>query len=179
MTSGQGDGRDRGPGEPPGGWPPPPGTPGSRPPATPGGGYPGQGTPYPPPGQGPSYPPPPGTHPRQGPPPRGQYPQQGGYPPPGNFGPGPYPPPAGLDPHDQHGVAATSDKNTLSIIAIVLGVIALLILPIVFGPAGIICGVVAMNRKERLAKVGLIVAIAGTVLGFVVGFLFVSAFGGF
>ncbi len=67
------------------------------------------------------------------------------------------------------GGAAVSTSNTLSIVAIVLGVIAILIIPILFGVAGIICAAIAKSRHEKLANVALGVAIGGTVLGFVIG----------
>ena len=47
----------------------------------------------------------------------------------------------------------TSPRNTFSIIGIVAGVLALL-LPIVFGPAGVILGVMARTRNERLGQPG-------------------------
>jgi hypothetical protein len=64
---------------------------------------------------------------------------------------------------------ATTTSNTLSILAIVFGAVAVLILPIVFGVAGIACGAVAVGKHERLGKLGLAIAIVGTVLGFVLG----------
>ena len=59
--------------------------------------------------------------------------------------------------------------NVLSIIAMVCGAIALLFCPILLGPAGIVCGVVAKKRGESLATIGISVAAAGMVLGFVIG----------
>lgn len=60
-------------------------------------------------------------------------------------------------------------SNTFSIIAIVLGGISFLILPIVLGPAAIILAVIAKNKKENLANVALAVGILGTVLGMIIG----------
>jgi hypothetical protein len=57
-----------------------------------------------------------------------------------------------------------STKNTLSIIAIVCGVAAV-ILPVLFGPVGIVLSAFAMRNGERLSKVALGAAIGGTVLG--------------
>ena len=57
----------------------------------------------------------------------------------------------------------------LSIITFVLSAIAILFLPIVFGIAGIVTGVFAVVRKERLGKIALVVAVVATVVGFVLG----------
>lgn len=70
---------------------------------------------------------------------------------------------------------ATGSSNVLSIIGIVMGGIAFLFCPILFGPAGLILGGIAMARKERLAVVALIVSGCGMVVGFVLGFLVWSA----
>ncbi|GAC1531962.1 MAG: hypothetical protein NVS3B1_25350 [Marmoricola sp.] len=61
--------------------------------------------------------------------------------------------------------------NGLSIAAIVMGVLAVLILPIILGPAAIICGGVAMSRKEPLGRTGLIVGIVGMIAGFALGII--------
>ena len=58
-----------------------------------------------------------------------------------------------------------------SIIAIVCGVLAILILPIIFGPVGIVMAIVANRRGEPLWKVALAVAVGGMVLGFILGAL--------
>jgi hypothetical protein len=59
--------------------------------------------------------------------------------------------------------------NTFSIIAIVLGGISFLFLPIILGPIGIVMSVVGKNKKEKLSTVALIVAIVGTVVGMIIG----------
>ena len=79
----------------------------------------------------------------------------------------------GADP--QAGPQTRAGSNTLSIIAMVLGAIAVLVLPIVFGLAAIVLAAVAISKKEPLAKTAMIVAVAGTVLGFVVGALVYSS----
>jgi predicted membrane protein len=61
-----------------------------------------------------------------------------------------------------------------SILAMVCGVIAILILPIVFGPIGIVLAVVANRRGEPLWKIALGVAIGGMVLGFILGAIVLS-----
>lgn len=63
----------------------------------------------------------------------------------------------------------TKASNTFSIIAIVLGGISFLLLPILLGPAAIILAVIAKNKKENLANVALAVGILGTVLGMILG----------
>jgi uncharacterized membrane protein len=64
-----------------------------------------------------------------------------------------------------------SSSNTFSILAIVLGGLALLVLPIVFGPAAIILGVVGITKKEKLAPIGLTVGILGMLVGMFIGAL--------
>jgi ABC-type Na+ efflux pump permease subunit len=75
------------------------------------------------------------------------------------------------------GTAATPTRsgNTLSIVAMVLGGIAVFFVPILFGPAAIVCAVVAKTRKERLSTVALVVAVAGMLLGFALGALVFAA----
>jgi len=64
-----------------------------------------------------------------------------------------------------------SSSNTFSILAIVLGGLALLVLPIVIGPAAIILGVIGITKKEKLAPIGLTVGILGMVVGIFIGAL--------
>jgi uncharacterized protein YacL len=66
-------------------------------------------------------------------------------------------------------------SNAFSIAAIVCGVIAVLIFPIVFGPIGIILAAVAKSRNEPRANTALIVAIVGTIVGFLLGFIVFEA----
>jgi hypothetical protein len=69
----------------------------------------------------------------------------------------------------------TNQSNTFSILAIVLGAVAALILPILLGPAAIILGVVGLVKKERLAPIGLTVGILGMLLGFFLGAIVAAA----
>jgi hypothetical protein len=62
-----------------------------------------------------------------------------------------------------------SSGNGFSITAIVLGAIAFLIVPPLFGVAGLIFGGIGLSRKEKLAPIGMIVSGLGLVLGFVLG----------
>jgi hypothetical protein len=66
--------------------------------------------------------------------------------------------------------------NTFSVIAIVLGAIAFLLLPIFLGPAAIILAVIAKNKKEKLANVALTVGILGTVIGMIIGAIIGATF---
>ncbi|WP_369204985.1 hypothetical protein [Streptomyces sp. PU-14G] len=72
-----------------------------------------------------------------------------------------------------------NDSNTLSIVGIVLGAIAFVFCPPGFGIAGLICGIVAKSKQERLAGTAIGVSIAGIVLGMVIGYVFFrSMYGG-
>jgi len=91
---------------------------------------------------------------------------------PGAYGPGMY----------GTGVPAmnpASTGNGYSTAGIVLGAIAVLVLPIIFGPAGLIFGAIARSKGEPRANTALVVAGAGMVLGFIIGALFFSAVRGF
>ncbi|MGH2513597.1 MAG: hypothetical protein ACRDGQ_13020 [Candidatus Limnocylindrales bacterium] len=63
----------------------------------------------------------------------------------------------------------TSSKS-FSIIAIVIGLLATLFFPIVLGPIGIVLAAVATIRRERWWKAAVIVAVAGTLVGFALGY---------
>ena len=67
-----------------------------------------------------------------------------------------------------------SSTPVLPIISFVLSAIALFFLPIVFGIAAIVLAAVALSRRERLAKVALVVAILATTIGMLLGFLVVA-----
>jgi hypothetical protein len=67
--------------------------------------------------------------------------------------------------------APANTGNGLAIAAIVLGAIAVLFVPILFGGVGIALGAVAMSKQQPLARWGLGVAIAGTIVGMILGAL--------
>lgn len=68
-----------------------------------------------------------------------------------------------------------ADGNVFSIVAIVLGVIGLIFLPIVFALGGLIMAIIAKTvRHERLATVAIVVSAVGLVGGMVVGAIFAS-----
>lgn len=61
-------------------------------------------------------------------------------------------------------------NNTLSIIAIVLGVIGFIFLPIVFALAGVVLAIIAKTvRHERLSTVAIVVSAIGLVGGMILG----------
>ncbi len=65
--------------------------------------------------------------------------------------------------------AVRSAGNKFSRAAFGLAVLALLILPIVFGPLAVGSAVIALRKGERRGRLALILAIAGMVLGFAFG----------
>jgi hypothetical protein len=64
--------------------------------------------------------------------------------------------------------------NTLSIIGIVCGVVAILFLPIILGPVGIVLGIIGRQRGERLGTIAIVVAAVGMIIGMILGYLVVS-----
>ncbi len=58
--------------------------------------------------------------------------------------------------------------NTLSNVAIGLGIAAVVLLPIITGTAGIVCAVFARSKGEPKGTRALVVAVCGTGLGVVV-----------
>ncbi|MEU1132749.1 hypothetical protein ABZ383_23300 [Streptomyces sp. NPDC005900] len=85
--------------------------------------------------------------------------------------------PYGNQPVGQHHTPAKSgaSENVLSIIAIVLGAIGFLFLPIVFGLGGLILAVIAkFVRHERLSTIALIVGAVGLIGGMILGAIVAS-----
>ncbi|MFF5295395.1 DUF4190 domain-containing protein [Paractinoplanes globisporus] len=66
----------------------------------------------------------------------------------------------------------------LSIVSFVLSIIGVMVLPIVFGVGGIVCGVLAFRRGERLGKFAMIVAIVATAIGLLLAFYLGAALRG-
>lgn len=62
-----------------------------------------------------------------------------------------------------------TDNKTFSTLGIVFGAVALLFLPILFGPAGIILSVIGKTKGEKLANIALTVSILGTLVGMFIG----------
>ena len=73
------------------------------------------------------------------------------------------------------GVRARSEGRTLTIVGFVLAGIAVFFFPIIFGPAGAICGGIAMSKGDPLGKWALIAGIAGMVLGMIIGVALISS----
>ncbi len=65
----------------------------------------------------------------------------------------------------------SSAGNGYSVGAIVCGIVALVFCPILLGPTGIVLGFVGRSRGESRATVGIVVSIAGRVIGMVLGAL--------
>jgi hypothetical protein len=59
--------------------------------------------------------------------------------------------------------------NGFSIAAMVLGGIAFLLLPILFGPIAIVLAAVALSKNEPKARTGMTVAVTGTIVGMILG----------
>ncbi len=85
-----------------------------------------------------------------------------------------YPPPS-------YGPGSTGTQqntsNVFSILAIVFGVVAILFLPIIFGLAGIVLGFIGRSKGERLSTIGIVVAVAGTIAGFALGYAVMKSAG--
>ncbi|MFI9634489.1 hypothetical protein ACIHAX_17565 [Nocardia sp. NPDC051929] len=134
--------------------------------------------PYPPSGQPGDFQQP--YSPQQPYPPTGQpqYPPGGGY---GYPTSGPQQPQYGYPSYPQQGYEpyATPPKQptsqVYSIIGFVCAITAVLFCPILFGPAGIILGIIGRNKGESLGKWAAIAAAVGMVIGLIVGFV---VFGG-
>ncbi|MFQ6325780.1 hypothetical protein ACLMAL_06520 [Nocardia sp. CWNU-33] len=75
-------------------------------------------------------------------------------------------------PYQEYGAAPQrSGAQIYSIIAFVCAALSLLFCPILFGPAGIILGVIGRNKGESLGKVAVIVAAVAMVIGIVVSYI--------
>ncbi len=77
--------------------------------------------------------------------------------------------------YSQKTAAPTSDAtNTVAIAGLVCGCIAFLILPLVFGPVGVIFSAVGLGRKAPMGVLALVVSLAGLVVGLLLGLAVVS-----
>jgi hypothetical protein len=82
----------------------------------------------------------------------------------------------GQGPINQYQPSGSSGSNTLSILGMVLGGVAVLFFPIFFGVAGIVLAVIAKSKNEAQANLALGISIGGTVLGFILGFANTASF---
>lgn len=89
-------------------------------------------------------------------------------------------PPHPTTPHERATRASTraSSGRGLSIAGIVLGVVAVFLLPIVLGPVGIVLGYLGHRRGDPLGRTAMIVAGVGLVAGLIVGFFAFQALSG-
>lgn len=79
-----------------------------------------------------------------------------------------YPQQTGPQPEQPVYQPQTSPSNTLSIIGIVLGILAIPLCPFLFGGAGIILGVMGKSKNERLGVTAIIVSVCGMVVGIII-----------
>jgi hypothetical protein len=66
-------------------------------------------------------------------------------------------------------LAQTGGGKVYSTWGFVLGGIAFVLLPPIIGGAGVVCSIIGMTKKERLAPWALAVSIAGIVVGVAIG----------
>ncbi|MEO3791805.1 hypothetical protein ABGB14_16485 [Nonomuraea sp. B10E15] len=92
-------------------------------------------------------------------------------PPHGDEPPAPWsqPPPYSQPPHQPR------PTQVLSIIGFVCAAVAVLFVPILFGLAGIVLGIVGHTRGEPLGKWAAVAAGVGMILGFVLGIVVMSS----
>ncbi len=76
-------------------------------------------------------------------------------------------------PYAQQPAAGVS--NAFSIAGIVLGAIAFLFFPVLFGPIGLVLGAVAKSKGEPLANRALLVSGLGLVVGMLLGAMLATA----
>ncbi|MDP8972461.1 MAG: hypothetical protein M3N45_04625 [Actinomycetota bacterium] len=62
--------------------------------------------------------------------------------------------------------------RNLAIAGIVSGAVSFLVIPILFGPLGVLLGILGLARGERrLGTVAVVVSVLGLVVGFILSFL--------
>ena len=61
--------------------------------------------------------------------------------------------------------------RTCSILSICFGAIAFLLFPIVFGPAGLVLGIIGVvnSKNKSSGTIGIIVSVIGTIVGMIIG----------
>lgn len=68
--------------------------------------------------------------------------------------------------------------RNLAIAGIVSGAVSFLVIPILFGPLGVLLGILGLARGERrLGKIAIVVSVLGLVVGFILSFLVVYTAG--
>lgn len=66
-------------------------------------------------------------------------------------------------------------KNTLSLLAMIFAGVSVLFLPILFGPAAFVLGIIAVVKKEKNGVLALILSIVLPIVGMVLGAALVMA----
>ena len=62
--------------------------------------------------------------------------------------------------------------RNLAIAGIICGAVSFLVIPILFGPLGILLGILGLARGERrLGTIAIVVSVLGLVVGFILSFL--------
>ena len=62
--------------------------------------------------------------------------------------------------------------RNLAIAGIVSGAVSFLVIPILFGPLGVLLGILGLARGERrLGTIAIVVSVLGLVVGFILSFL--------
>ena len=84
-------------------------------------------------------------------------------------------PPACSQPNPYHPQMRYAVKTGYSTAGIIMGIIAVLFLPIVFGPLGLVFGSIAKSKGDPKGGVAMTVAGVGMVAGMLLGFLAFSA----
>lgn len=69
----------------------------------------------------------------------------------------------------QTATQAPGTGNLYSNIGIICGIVAFLIVPIVFGPAGLILGAVGKSKGESRAVIAMVIGGVGMVVGMILG----------
>ena len=68
--------------------------------------------------------------------------------------------------------------RNLAITGIVSGAVSFLVVPILFGPLGVLLGILGLARGERrLGTIAIVVSVLGLVVGFILSFLVVYTAG--
>lgn len=81
------------------------------------------------------------------------------------------------DPAGTSDPPARTGGRMFSVAAIALGLAAILLYPLVLGGVGLVLALVALRRGEPLARTAVIAAVAGTVIGVLLGLIVVSTAG--
>ena len=74
--------------------------------------------------------------------------------------------------HSPEGHPARGRGRNLAIAGIISGAVSFLVIPILFGPLGVLLGILGLARAERrLGTIAIVVSVLGLVVGFILSFL--------